>query len=298
MQALGCSSTTAGAIRYNSSVPTIEFCNGSTWTQIPQAATTCGSPSGLSFTNLTNQPLSTVVASTGATITFTGCTGSYVASVSGVATGQISINGGAWTTSGAIASGQTLQVRMTTSNNTSTLLTATVTVGSSSTNWTTTTRSGALKVFATANGYNGNLGGLTGADAICQSEANTAGYAGTYKAILSSSTVSAASRLTVSYPIANAYNGSTVAAANLWVGSISTPILRPSGNNPGNAWTGSYSDGTIAGANSSSYQCVDWTSSSTSKNAEHGYADSTTQWLDYDNSNNCHTQFVLLCLQQ
>jgi len=29
-------------------------------------------------------------------------------------------------------------------------------------------------VFVTAGLYNGNLGGLTGADAICQSEANTA----------------------------------------------------------------------------------------------------------------------------
>lgn len=51
----------------------------------------------------------------------------------------------------------------------------------------------ATYIFATEQEYNGNLGGLAGADAICQSEADASWLAGTgtYKALLSTSTVNA-----------------------------------------------------------------------------------------------------------
>jgi hypothetical protein len=42
-----------------------------------------------------------------------------------------------------------------------------------------------LKVFVTSATHNGNLGGLLGADAICQTAANIAGLSGTYRAWLS-----------------------------------------------------------------------------------------------------------------
>jgi hypothetical protein len=51
-------------------------------------------------------------------------------------------------------------------------------------------------VFISSKAYNGNLGGLTGADGKCQSLANAAGLNGVYKAWLSDSTGSPASRLT------------------------------------------------------------------------------------------------------
>ena len=180
-----CDSNHAGMVQWTGSA--FQGCDGTNWdTLAANGGGTCSAPSGLSFTNLTSQSLSTVVTSNTATITFTGCTGTLAVSVTGVATAQFSVNGGAWETSGAISSGQTLRVRMTTSSSVSTVLTATVTVGSSSTNWTTTTRSGSLNVFGTAGTYiSGTIGSLSGADAICQSEANTAGYAGTYKAIMS-----------------------------------------------------------------------------------------------------------------
>ncbi len=51
-------------------------------------------------------------------------------------------------------------------------------------------------IFVTSSTHNGNLGGLSGADGICQTQATDAGLSGTYKAWLSDSSTSAASRLT------------------------------------------------------------------------------------------------------
>ncbi len=50
-------------------------------------------------------------------------------------------------------------------------------------------------MFVTSTSHTGNLGGLAGADSICQARANAAGRPGTYRAWLASSTVSAISRL-------------------------------------------------------------------------------------------------------
>ena len=50
-------------------------------------------------------------------------------------------------------------------------------------------------VFATSSKHTGDLGGLAGADAICQTRASAAGLGGTYVAWLSTSTVDAISRL-------------------------------------------------------------------------------------------------------
>lgn len=52
------------------------------------------------------------------------------------------------------------------------------------------------RIFLTSQLFAANLGGLAGADAICQRLANAAALTGTYKAWLSDSTVSAAERLT------------------------------------------------------------------------------------------------------
>ena len=259
-----CTSTQQGAIRYNSNLNNVEFCNGSNWVFLAAGSSSCGTPSGLSFTNVTGASLVTLYSSNTATITFTGCTTGQSASVTGAVGAQISINGGTWVTSGIITSGQTLQVRLTSSSLASTVLTATVTVGSTNANWTVTTRAGSLKIFETANNYTGGgIGGLSGADTICQTEAGTAGYAGTYKALLSDATTGAASRVTLSYPIVNAYDGTTVAGSNLWSGTLTTHIKNPSGNNPAfgcgytNVWTGSSPVGAVQPDN-----CSSWSSTS------------------------------------
>ncbi len=74
----------------------------------------------------------------------------------------------------------------------------------------TTTR----RVFITSNGYQGNLGGLSGADAKCQQRAQSAGLGGTWKAWLSSSTTSASSRLSHNSGQYQMVNGTVI--ANNW----------------------------------------------------------------------------------
>lgn len=291
-----CSTYPAGAMRYNTTLSNVEFCNGTVWEEVPAYSSSCGTPSGLSFTNVSSASLNTVYTSSSATITFSGCSSALSVSVSGAATAQISVNGGAWATSGAILSGQTLQVRLTSSGSVSTGLTATVTIGSTSANWTVTTRSGSLSIFETPSSYiAGSLGGLSGANSICQTAANTAGYSGTYVAILSSDTTSAASNLTLSYPIVNAYDGSTVASSNLWIGSLNGNIKTPSGSSPAApVWTGS----TASGGIDTGKTCTSW--SSTSGAGMWGEAFSTaSQWIaNCDSCNACSSAEQLYCIQQ
>ena len=134
-----CSGDPSGAVRWNTTIKNLEVCDGTTWQAVGNTSSSCGSPSGLSFTNLTGEALSTLYTSNSATITWSGCSSALSVSVTGGGSPQISINGGTWTTSGSIYSGQTLAVRLTSSSSGSTMLTATVTVASSSTNWTVTT---------------------------------------------------------------------------------------------------------------------------------------------------------------
>ena len=291
-----CTGYPAGAERWNTTLSNLEVCDGTTWQVVGVGTSSCGSVSGLSYTNVTSATLNTVYTSSSATITFSGCSGALSVSVTGSGSPQISVNGGSWSTSGAITSGQILQVRLTSSGSVSTGLTATVTVASSSTNWTVTTRAASLQVFMTANQYNGGtLGGLSGADAICQSEANTAGYAGTYKAILSDAVTSAASRLTLSYPIVNAHDGLTVAGLNLWAGSISNRITTPSGGTlccHEFGWSGTTSTGAI----SSNGTCSSW--SSTSTNGEVFDDGTGPDWIDAGFSELGNNTAPLLCIQQ
>ncbi|TSC66687.1 MAG: hypothetical protein CEO21_126, partial [Microgenomates group bacterium Gr01-1014_80] len=81
------------------------------------------------------------------------------------------------------------------------------------------------RVFETSLTYDGNLGGLAGADSKCQTLADTSGRGGTWKAWLSDSATSVSSRFThatVSYKL---LNGTTI--ANDWNNLTSGTILAP-----------------------------------------------------------------------
>lgn len=105
-----------------------------TWSVVTQDDT----PAAFSFTDVTNQAVNTVITSN--TLTITGIGGNPTAvSVTGTGSPQISINGGAWTTSGTILAGQSLAVRLTSASTSSTTRSATVTVGNSSDTWSVTT---------------------------------------------------------------------------------------------------------------------------------------------------------------
>jgi hypothetical protein len=97
-------------------------------------AVTTGSPT-FTLTNITGANLSTVTTS--ATVTSAGVN-SCAVSISGSGTPQLSIGGGAWTTSGTLTAGQTIAVRLTSSSMTNTTLSATISCGSSQT-WSVST---------------------------------------------------------------------------------------------------------------------------------------------------------------
>ncbi|MEO1272389.1 MAG: DUF1554 domain-containing protein, partial [Myxococcota bacterium] len=113
--------------------------------------------------------------------------------------------------------------------------------------------------FVTDRTYTANLGGLTGADAICNSEANRAELPGNYRALLSNSIHDAANRIEDrAYTMVD---GNTIASnrADLFDGNIDNSLaVNPQGNfldtsNP-QVWTGTFSDGTTIG----DPPCDDW----------------------------------------
>jgi hypothetical protein len=80
-------------------------------------------------------------------------------------------------------------------------------------------------VFVTSQAYSGNLGGLAGADGKCQALASAAGLGGIYKAWLSDSTSSPATRFT-QYPHNYSQVDGTVVAAD-WASLTSGALLSP-----------------------------------------------------------------------
>lgn len=146
-----------------------------------------------------------------------------------------------------------------------------------------TVLSGPKRVFVTNNTYlPAAIGGLAGADNICQTRANAVSLGGSWKAWLSSSTVSAASRLTHSNKPYRMLNNVNI--ANDWNSLVTnqvllTPLNRNENNvaiAASNTWTGTNANGTIAvGTNF----CSDWTVTSASPaNVVLGLTSNATSW--------------------
>ncbi len=115
-------------------------------------------------------------------------------------------------------------------------------------------------VFATSTAQNGNLGGMTGADALCQSLANAASLEGTYLAWLSDSTGSPITRFTQATVPYVRVDGTVIADdwADLTDGDIQAPInIDETGAIvSGNAWSNTDPDGSKTAKDIS---CADWT---------------------------------------
>jgi hypothetical protein len=147
-------------------------------TQDTWSVATVGSdttPNAFDFTpNVTNAALSTLT--TASSVTITGINVGTTVSVSGTGSPQISINGGAWVTSGTITNGQTLAVRLTSSASFNTAHTATVDVGGVTDAWSVTTLAADTTPNAfdfTPNVTNAALSTLTTASSITISGINT-----------------------------------------------------------------------------------------------------------------------------
>jgi cysteine-rich repeat protein len=157
-------------------------------------------------------------------------------------------------------------------------------------------------VFLTSTSYNGNLGGLAGGDAKCQSLATAAALPGQYKAWLSNNTNTPQSRFTKSTTGYALTNGLEVAQtwADLVDGTIDTPInINQSKTMVGQAdvWTGTDENG-----QSLEEDCSGWTAGGglgvIGYEGRNNATNSSWTVTGLFNASNCSTMQRLYCFQQ
>jgi hypothetical protein len=157
--------------------------------------------------------------------------------------------------------------------------------------------------------YDGNLGGLVGADLKCQMRAMAAGLPGTYMAWLGDNTGSPAARMTKSLmpyvrvdgtKIANNWadliDGSLIAAVNM----TETKGVPPTGNTScagsgfKTVWTNTQANGTQGNGAAS---CTHWTS--VNGGSAWGRADAVdSTWTSWCSGGLCSWVSPLYCVQQ
>jgi hypothetical protein len=160
-------------------------------------------------------------------------------------------------------------------------------------------------VFVSSVSFKGNLGGLTGADAKCQADADGPASivpAGTYLAWLSDGTDSPDTRFTRSSHPYLLPDGTMIAEdfTDLTSGSILHALdIDPTGRRLGLIfyWTGTNSHGTTAGDH---VTCDGWTADPVAN--FYGMAGAThkssTMWSSYFGRRRCGWRFKLACFQQ
>jgi hypothetical protein len=157
--------------------------------------------------------------------------------------------------------------------------------------------SGAKKVFLTSTVYDGRLGGLSGADAKCQTRANSLNLRGNWKAWLSDSKTSASSRITHWSGPYKTMDGKVVAEnwADLTDGVLKSPLnIDEFGYSASwNVWTNTNEKGEVASVD----DCIGWTSniSYLGKVGSSSYTDS--RWTSYSTST-CNYTRRLYCIEQ
>lgn len=118
------------------------------------------------------------------------------------------------------------------------------------------------RVFVTSTSYNGNLGGLAGADTKCQIRADAAGLGGVWKAILSDNNVAARDRIGYDWDVLVTVGGRPVTTKwEIWNGFLANHLNMTEFNNPvgtGNfTWSATGSSG--ESNNITDVSCQNWT---------------------------------------
>lgn len=165
----------------------------------------------------------------------------------------------------------------------------------------------AKRVFVTSTTYNGNLGGLSGADSKCQTRANAVNLGGTWKAWLSISPsdypTSVAARFTHNSGPYQLLNGVTI--ANNWVdltdGTLQNPInlteFRTTPNYMSCVWTSTDIQGNFLPIQGNLTACNNYTSADLNYSwcGRNGSTDSNwTKW----STDRCDQQHPLYCFEQ
>lgn len=155
-------------------------------------------------------------------------------------------------------------------------------------------------IFVTSSVYNGSLGGLSGADAICQDAADNASVAGTYLAWLSDSTTAVEDTFIQSghpYILVDgtvvAWNWDDLAGLNHGINMDENG----SSLSDQRVWTGTLASGASYTTNSDEL-CNNWTSSSGVYSGPAGRNQYLTSEWSVDGLSVCSSTFRLYCFQQ
>jgi hypothetical protein len=169
---------------------------------------------------------------------------------------------------------------------------------------------GSCIVFVTSTTHTGNLGGLAGADQICQALADQAQLGGTFKAWLSDSTTNARDRLTrAKVPYMRTDNVQVaVDFTDLTDGGLAAPLLVDERGLPLTAttrtvWTATRTDGTRCPlvVNNPLLSCNDWAPSTGHApigNAGRPDATWTQVGTECDGTQSCAQTGRLYCFEQ
>lgn len=158
-------------------------------------------------------------------------------------------------------------------------------------------------VFVSSQTYTGNLGGLTGADAKCNTLASAAGLKGNYMAWLSDSMNSPSTRFN-DYEYNNYVLTDGTSIAHAWADLIDSSLLHAINlNENGQAtsaqyvWTNTLQDGTIGNVNNL-WNCFSWTSSEISYSGGRGTTNSTTATWTNNGAPSCSLNYPIYCFEQ
>ncbi|MBI2329974.1 S8 family serine peptidase [Candidatus Daviesbacteria bacterium] len=159
------------------------------------------------------------------------------------------------------------------------------------------------RVFITSTSYAADFGGLTQADTICQESANSANLGGIWKAWLSDSKISAASRLTHSTSPYVLLDGTVIASNwnDLTDGTLfaSISLTETKRQSEGVIWTNTNFDGTIVQTDAAN-TCDDWKSKERTKKSVVGSGLSIDpHWSNLGGLDRCNEfQSGLYCFEQ
>lgn len=159
------------------------------------------------------------------------------------------------------------------------------------------------RIFVSSVSYDGNLGGLSGADSKCQTLATAAGLVRNYKAFLGTSTTALKSRFNLVGAVYNFSGDERIQITDVGIDLLNTDQPKDLLNNieyddQGNSvtdsvWTGTDSEGEI----STSESCANWTSNSAGQNGTVGDNSRTTGfYLEDPPTQACNNTFRLYCI--
>jgi hypothetical protein len=158
-------------------------------------------------------------------------------------------------------------------------------------------------IFVSSATYNGNLGGVTGADATCQALADAAGLAGTYYAwVATSSSLDPESRFTTTPTAAYVRpDGTQVASswADLIDGTLAATITVTESATTVTGTDRVWTSVRETGAFYSSINCSGWTSSSSAVSGALGLDGQTDErWTQTSTAQACNASGHIYCVQQ